>query len=134
MEKNSYIAYLIDKGVHNDQIEYAMNEVEKLEQFLNERKTNLSTCSSDDIQDYMDSLIYKGENSLKGIILLSRYFLTQNNTAIYIYFTQLIGVSGVIENIMKRLKIAEEKMNLGSNLMKKVKILPIGSSPKKYPD
>jgi hypothetical protein len=46
MEKNSYTAYLIDKGVDSEKIEYANNEVEKLEHFLEEKGSDLNSCTS----------------------------------------------------------------------------------------
>ena len=134
MEKNSYTAYLIDKGLESEKIEYAIHEVEKLENFLEKKGTNLSTCTSEDIQLYMDLLISRRENSIKAIIFLSRYFLSQKNNPIYIYFTQLLGVSGVIENILSRFEIIAQKRKLDVEIHKKIKILPSGSSPKKYPE
>lgn len=134
MEKNSYTAYLIDKGVERHKIDYAIKEVEKLENFLAENGTDLYACNSKDIQAYMDRLIDKKENSIKTIIFLARYFLSQKNKTIYIYFTQLLGVSGVIENILNRFEIMAEKKGLNVEVKQKINILPIGSSPKKYPD
>ena len=134
MEKNSYTAYLIDKGADSEKIEYAVKEVEKLEHFLEKKETDLYSCTSEDIQAYMDLLIAKNENSIKSLIFLSRYFLSQKNNTIYIYFTQLLGVSGVIENILNRFEIIAEKKGLNVELKQKINNLPIGSSPKKYPD
>src|SRR6056297_89295 len=133
MEKNSYTAYLIDKGVDSEKIEYAIQEVEKLENFLEEKGTDFVSCTSEDIQSYMDLIIAKGENSFKAIIFLSRYFLNQKNNAIYIYFTQLLGVSGVIENILNRFEIMAQKKGLDVKIHQKIDILPIGTSPKEYP-
>ena len=134
MEKNSFTAYLIERGFNNEQIVFAIKEIELLESFLNENGTDLSSCNSDDIQAYMDLLISKGENTFKTIIFLARYFLNQKNNNIYIYFTQLLGVSGVIENILKRFELMTEKKGMNEDMTKRIKILPIGSSPGKYPE
>ena len=133
MEKNSYVAYLKDKGIEDDQIEYAVQTVKKLQKFLNEKGSDLNTCSADDIQDYMDELIETDENTIKRIIFLARYFLSQKNNAIYIYFTQLLGVSGVIESIMNRFQQLVETKSLDMDLQQRIKILPVGSSPNQYP-
>jgi len=133
MKKNSFTAFLIERGFNREQIEYAINEVETLESFLNEKGTGLSSCSALDIQEYLDILIESEKNSIKKIIFLARYFLNQKNNDIYIYFTQLLGVTGVVENIMKRYEIMVKKKDLKENISKKITLLPAGSSPKKYP-
>ena len=134
MEKNSYTAYLLDKGLESGKIEFAINEVEKLENFLEKNGTDLYTCTPEDIQAYMDLLIDKGETSIKVIIFLARYFLSQKNNTIYIYFTQLLGVAGVIESILNRFEIMAKKKGLNIEIQQNIKILPIGSSPKKNPE
>jgi len=133
MKKDIYVAYLKEKGINDDQIEYAIQSVEKLQEFLKEKGSDLNTCSTDDIQNYMDYLIETDENTIKRIIFLARYFLSQKNNTIYIYFTQLLGVSGVIESIMNRFQQLVKRKSLDARLEQQIKILPIGSSPKKYP-
>lgn len=102
MMKYKNLRDLYEKRNEKDKIEKAIYAVEKLESYLLKNNSLLNSCTEDELEVYLEILINKKENDLDTILSLARYFYSEKQDEIYIFFAGILGGLGVVENIIKR--------------------------------
>ena len=91
------------RGADENEIDQALEAVARLRAYLEPRGIALGAASVPDIQGYVDVLFHRAPIDRSELLALARLFYLHKSHDIYIYFTQLFGSRGVMENISKRL-------------------------------
>ena len=133
MNEAVLVSYYKKRGFDETTTRKAIDDVLLLEKRLSENKIALDTLSIDDIREHIKYLIKTNQNSLDSILALARYFYLIERNDIYIYFTSLLGVLDVIENISTRLVNFEGQKKTDA-VFADIEKPPIGSEPQDYPD
>jgi hypothetical protein len=90
-----------------DRINFAVESVKQLEKYLAESDGDLSSVHLKDVKGYVKGLIDTGGNSADCILALARYFYITDKQDVYLYFTSVLGVVGVISSIKSRVSAFE---------------------------
>lgn len=120
------------RGFSGDQAAEAVAEVQSLENWLICRNATLETVAPNLIRSYIRSLIDEHRNTPEALLAMARYFYLTGRNEIYIYFTSLLGGSGVIENIKARLSDATDA-DTAERLLDNTTRPPLGSDPEDFP-
>lgn len=103
MNKLMLSEFYEQRGYDRQTTAEAIEAVVKLEQCLAEKDTDLKKASPDQIKAYVEEIAGIGESELNTLLALARYFYLIGRKDIYIYFTQVLGGVGVIDNIRARM-------------------------------
>jgi len=132
MNKDKYLRFCKKKHLEKELIENGIDYVMTMEKDLNRAGLTPENTEKKVVQEHVDHLISKGENSYTRLALLAYYFHSIDRRDLYIYFTQLLGVRGVIENIRKRAGMILKEENVLEDIQN-ISSPPLGSSPSAYP-
>lgn len=132
MNKQMLSEFYEQRGYDEGTTAKAIEAVIKLENCLAEKNTDLKRASLDQIKVYVEELAGIGASDLDSLIALARYFYLIGRKEIYIYFTQVLGGVGVIDNIRARMvsKAGEEK---AEKVFLGLAEPPLGTSAEKRP-
>lgn len=89
-----------DRGCTTTEIENAISAVKKCNKFFGNKIDEVDISK---IKEYLLKLIEDKQNSIEELLALARYFLLEDKKDIYIFFTQIFGSLGVVEEIKKRM-------------------------------
>lgn len=125
-------AHYAKRGFSQDAANAAVLSVQELEHWLIPRGETLETVPTSGIRDYIRFLIDGKQNTLDALLALARYFYLTGRTAIYVYFTSLLGGEGVVESISARLAELESK-DTAEALVDSLARPPLGADPAEFP-
>lgn len=108
------------------QIEIALSYVKEFEQFLKGNNQSVEKADIEIIKNYIRLLIDKKLNTIDRLVAIARYFYLINRNDIYIYFTSILGRSGVIDSIKEKLKKMGGE-DIANNLFENLAEPPLGS-------
>jgi hypothetical protein len=97
----------VARGAAEDEIAQALAAVALLEANLMKLGIPIGKATVDDLRAYVDALVSEGPVDRSDLLALARFFYANKSYDIYIYFTQLFGSRGVMENISSRLADAQ---------------------------
>ncbi len=120
------------RGFSEQKADDAVYSVRTLESWLNARTETLETAGVPRIREHIRALIEQGGNTLDTLLALARYFYLTERNEIYVYFTSLLGGSGVIESISDRLALLENA-DVAHALIDSLERPPLGADPTEYP-
>lgn len=103
IQQKKYEKTLANRNSTQEQIELAVHQVERMEDYLLGKGIEIENACEQDLNQYLRHLIAKGENDLEHLLNLARYYFSIGHQENYIYFTAILGGLGVIDNIKKRL-------------------------------
>jgi len=106
--------------------------VQSLESWLAEKSASLEAATQDHIRGYIRLLIDEQRNTMEALLAMARYFYLTGRNEIYIYFTSLLGGSGVIESIAGRLSDATDA-DTAKRIFEETDRPPLGSDPEEFP-
>ncbi|MCH4890549.1 hypothetical protein EZV73_23410 [Acidaminobacter sp. JC074] len=95
-----------------DKLNEVRDYLRALEIYLDQSGKNFETCSSDDLENYMDHLISVKQNSLERLIAIARYFYDYDYPSLYIFMTGVLGGVGVIASINSKSKAMNQDLQL----------------------
>ena len=132
MNKEKLINIYESRGLSKEKIDVAIADVLALEIFLDEKSTDLESCTEADIKEYIASLLKKGEINPETLLAMARYFYAIDKNSIYIFFTKLFGGMGVLDSIKSRMiKYAGE--TAASKVFDGFKYPPLGTPIEEMP-
>ena len=103
MEVKQLVDLYVSRGAADAEISQALDAVSRLADYLRHRNLSAETVSVDDMRSYIDYLREQGPLSRAELLAVARFFYVSKSHDVYIYFTQLFGSRGVMENISERL-------------------------------
>lgn len=106
-----------------------MSTIIMFEEFI---KKEIDSCTTNDIQLYVEYLIGSKQNTYNNLIHIARYFYYIDKKDEYIHMTRYFNTVGVLENIINRVELLESK-DLKEELMKSISIPPLGTSTQDLP-
>ena len=84
------------------------------------------------MKTYLSRLIATGDNSPDAILALARYAYLTDHTDVYVYFTSIVGIDGIVRNLSERVaSIAGEEKR--KDIFDAVAVPPAGSPPETMP-
>jgi hypothetical protein len=132
MRENVYREYLQGRKQDETQIENAIEAVRGFETELDTTGKALESATLEDLREHLALLVSRRENSQDRILALTRYFYATDRKDLYIYFTSIMGGSGVLPSMSERLEslVDEETMK---RVFDGVEMPPLGSPPEDVP-
>ncbi len=120
------------RGFSDEQTSGAIASVRELESWLASRQHTLESAQVKDIRTYIRLLIDEERNSADALLALARYFYLTGRNNIYVYFTSLLGGTGVVDSIRCRLTDLEDEKT-ADTLIGTLPQPPLGSDPEEFP-
>lgn len=132
MNKQLFSEFYKNRGFDEVVTAKAIKAVIKLENCLTVKDTDLKKASLDQIKAYVEELAGIGASDLNTLLALARYFYLIGKKEIYIYFTQVLGGVGVIDNIRTRMAVKTGKEKAEEVFLGLVEP-PLGTAGEKRP-
>ena len=107
----------------DDELSKVEDYLKALEVFLTHQGKNFESCTSIDLENYMDHLVSKKINDHDRILAIARYFYFYDYNDLYLFMTGVLGSIGVISSINHKSK------RLGKSVQ--LEVPEIGLTPKK---
>ena len=120
------------RGFSNASADEAVTAVYELQSDLESRRSSLETANAEEIRVYIASLILQEKNTLETLLALARYFYLTGRNEIYVYFTSLLGGTGVVESIQDHLGTLTSPGE-AAELIGSVARPPLGADPVDFP-
>lgn len=124
MDRDSFRKYLTERKVADEKISEALELVQRFEGFL--KGKDLSSATSDDAQDYIDTMMREGSNTYENFVTLLRYGYFIGNNDLYISFLEPIDGSNVLEVLREKLGERIGK-DLRDKVLEDIDLPPLGT-------
>ncbi len=133
MKEGEFRERLKQRGLSEENADFAVSAVREFEDYLEERKTSFESAGLDELKGYVSLLINEGRNSLDRLIAIARYcgFIKKNDY--FVYLVSLFGAREVLPNIGERLEAIAGKKARGK-VFDGFELPPLGSPQDDYPE
>lgn len=132
MDESSFRELYEKRGLSESEADAGVAAICDYERYLAHHGRTFEDSDVDIVKSYLESLLGSGHNSKERLIALARYSHLSGKSDVYIYFTSILGIDDIVENLSDRVALVagdETKERVFAN----VRVPPAGSPPERIP-
>ena len=121
-----------DRGFSSDTADRAVEAVRGYERSLSSSAVSLEDSTVEDLKRYVAGLIAADRSSEEALLALARYCYLTGKDDVYVYFTAILGIGSILENIASRVEeVAGAEIR--HRVFDDIDLPPPGSPPEAIP-